>query len=394
MPARKANERTGARTPVPPPSHRLSEAQRHAWLRLIRAENVGPVTFRELINHFGGAEEALDALPELSRRGGRGKPIRVPSRRDIEAELARADAAGAHLVAIGEPGYPRALASVDAPPPLLYVKGRSDLLARPMVAIVGARSGSAAGQKMARLLATDLGRGGFVVASGLARGIDGAVHRAALERGTAAVVAGGIDVVYPPEHAELQQAIGRDGCLVSERPPGLEPRGQDFPRRNRIIAGMSLGVIVVEAAQRSGSLITARMAAEIGREVLAVPGHPLDPRAEGTNRLLKQGATLVTCADDVIDCLRPQLEMPLASPPSALLAERDAEPGPEPTEIGTERERVLAALGPTPVDINEIARASGVGIRNVQIVLLELDLAGRLERHTGHTVSLVTAGGD
>lgn len=274
---------------------RLSRRQRLAWLRLIRSENVGPATFRALVNQFGGALAAIEALPALSRRGGRAHDIRLCSEAEAEAELEAAERLGASLVAIGEPGYPPALAEVDAPPPLLFVKGRIELAGFPIVAMVGARNGSAVGQKFTRQLATDLGLEGFVVASGLARGIDTAAHVASLERGTIAVLAGGIDIVYPPENEDLQRAIGEKGLLLSERSPGFAPRGKDFPRRNRLISGISLGVVVVEAAERSGSLITARLAGEQGREVFAVPGSPLDPRSAGTNNLLKQGAGLVTC---------------------------------------------------------------------------------------------------
>ena len=286
----KRSDRASPANPAP----RLSRAQRLAWLRLIRSENVGPATFRALVNEFGGAEAAIAALPMLSRRGGRAHAILLCTEDEAEAELERAESLGASLVAVGEPGYPPALAHVDAPPPLLYIKGRADLADFPILAIVGARNGSAAGQKFTRQLASELGLEGFVIASGLARGIDTAAHRTALEHGTIAVLAGGIDVVYPPENEDLQHAIGERGLLISERAPGFSPRGQDFPRRNRLISGISLGVVVVEAAERSGSLITGRLAGEQGREVFAVPGSPLDPRSAGTNNLLKQGAGLVT----------------------------------------------------------------------------------------------------
>jgi len=290
----------------------LSDRQRLSWLRLIRSENVGPATFRALVNQFGGAEAALHALPALSRRGGR-PSIRVftEAEAEAEAELAAAARAGARLVFMGEKGYPPALSHVDAPPPLLYAKGRLELADGPIVAMVGARNGSAIGQKLTRQLATELGLEGFVIASGLARGIGTAAHLASLERGSIAVLAGGIDVVYPPENADLQRAIGEQGLLLSERGPGFAPRGKDFPRRNRLISGISLGVVVVEAAERSGSLITARFAGEQGREVFAVPGSPLDPRSAGTNNLLKQGACLVTSARDIVEALAPILGRPV-----------------------------------------------------------------------------------
>jgi DNA processing protein len=311
----------------------LNHRQRLAWLRLIRSENVGPATFRALVNEFGGAEAAVDALPVLSRRGGRIHDMRLCSEEEAEAELMVAESLGASLVAIGEPGYPPALAQVDAPPPLLYAKGRLDLADIPIVAIVGARNGSAVGQKFTRALATDLGHEGFVIASGLARGIDTAAHLAALERGTIAVLAGGIDNDYPPENEELHRSISEQGLLISERSPGFSPRAKDFPRRNRLISGISLGVVVVEAAERSGSLITARLAGEQGREVFAVPGSPLDPRSAGTNNLLKQGACLITSARDIIEALAPILGRPSQPPPPSSLPPptRNARRSPSPT---------------------------------------------------------------
>jgi len=370
------------------PSPRLNRRQRLAWLRLIRSENVGPATFRALVNEFGGAEAAISALPLLSRRGGR-SDIRLCTETEAEAELQLAERLGASLVAIGEPGYPPALAQVDSPPPLVYVKGRLDLADIPIVAIVGARNGSAVGQKFTRQLATELALEGFVIASGLARGIDTAAHLAALEHGTIAVLAGGIDIVYPPENEELQRAIGERGLLITERSPGFSPRGKDFPRRNRLISGIALGVVVVEAAERSGSLITARLAGEQGREVFAVPGSPLDPRSAGTNNLLKQGACLVTSARDIIETLAPILGRPPIPPPIELAAvDEHGTPAPLPDIHQSERELVVSALGPSPVDIDELIRATGVATRKVHIVLLELDLAGRLQRHGQQLVSL------
>jgi DNA processing protein len=382
-------------TPAPLPQAPLDATQRLACLRLIRSDNVGPVTFRALINHFGGAEAALAALPELSRRGGRAR-IRICPRDEAEAELAAAEAIGAQPLFTIEPGYPPALAAIEAPPPLLYVKGNAGHLVRPMVAIVGARNGSAAGQKLARHFSARLGAAGFVIASGLARGIDGAAHEAALERGTVAVLAGGVDNVYPPEHADLQRAIAEKGCLISENPPGFVPRAQDFPRRNRIISGIALGVLIVEAARRSGTLITARMAAEQGREVFAVPGHPLDPRAEGTNRLLKTGATMVTEPEDILEALAPMLREPPQTSPTSVAEEAPVGPTPsrepETHKGGTDdRNRLLAVLGPAPIDIDELARATSLSARAIQIALIELALAGRIERHGHQLVSLAPA---
>jgi DNA processing protein len=352
------------------------------------------VTFRALINHFGGAERALEALPTLSHRGGR-RDIRICPRADAEAELNAAKRIGATPLFTIEPGYPPSLAALDAPPPMIYAKGNLDHLRRPMVAIVGARNGSAAGHKLARLFATRIADAGFVIASGLARGIDAAAHEASLARGTVAVLAGGIDNVYPPENADLHRRIGETGCLISEQPPGFVPRAQDFPRRNRIISGVALAVLIVEAARRSGTLITARMAAEQGREVFAVPGHPLDPRAEGTNGLLKSGATLATEPEDILSVLAPMLGQDSVAGPCAGDGVAGArvqeamvpETGPE------DHRRLLAMLGPAPVDVDELARATGLGAQTIQVALIELALAGRIERHGSQLVSLAGAAG-
>lgn len=388
MPKREARPDPSLFMAAPLPVAELGDAERLACLRLIRSENVGPVTFRALINQFGGAQAALTAVPELSRRGGHKRSIRICSAADAEAELAHARKAGAEALFTIEPGYPAPLAALEAPPPLLYVKGRKELLSRPIVAIVGSRQCSAAGAKLARHFAGELARNGYVVASGLARGIDSVAHEAALERGTAAVLAGGIDVVYPPEHKALHDAIAGQGCLVTEMPLGFVPRAKDFPRRNRIISGISLGVLIIEAARRSGTLVTARFAAEQGREVFAVPGHPLDPRAEGTNKLLKSGATLVTEPDDLLAALSPQTHRGHLrdEPPEPVAPEEVAAPAPLSER---DRNRVLAALGPAPVDIDTLVRGTGLTSRCVQVALIELALAGRIARHGNGLVSLL-----
>ncbi|HKF07323.1 MAG TPA: DNA-processing protein DprA [Xanthobacteraceae bacterium] len=362
---------------------RLSDEQRLDWLRLIRSDNVGPRTFRALNNHYGGARAALSAVPDLARRGGATGPAR-PSREDAAREFKAAKTLGVSFVALGEPDYPRRLQMIDDAPPLLAVRGNAAALNLPAVAVVGARNASAAGVRFAERLARDLGEAGFAVVSGLARGIDAAAHRASLASGTIAVLAGGHDRLYPPEHAELAGAILAQGALVSEMPFGREPRARDFPRRNRLISGICAGVVVVEAARRSGSLITARFALEQGREVFAVPGSPLDPRAEGSNDLIKQGATLVTEAADVLADLRPIIGTPIE------LRAEEPEAPPPPAELGAaERARIVELLGPTPVPIDDLVRLSGSSPAAVRVVLLELELAGRLERHGGALVSLL-----
>jgi DNA processing protein len=373
--------------PIEPGGVALTDAQRLAWLRLIRSENVGPATFRSLINHFGSAQAALDALPNLSQRGGAARAIRIASQAEAEDEMAATIRLGATFVGMGEPHYPPWLKHGDAPPPLIAVRGESQHLTSPAVAIVGARNASVAGRKMAAMLAHGLGQAELVVVSGLARGIDSAAHEAALTSGTIAVFAGGVDVIYPSENDSLfQRILDANGCAISEMRLGWEPRARDFPRRNRIIAGVSLATIVVEAAERSGSLITARFALEQNREVLAVPGSPLDPRAAGSNGLIKQGARMVTEVADVIEAIKPMLAHPPETTPAALSAPASHEPVGEPED--SDRQKVLEALGPTPVEVDEIIRFTGLSARVVTVVLLELDLAGRIERHTGQRVSL------
>ncbi len=365
---------------------RLTDEQRIDWLRLIRSERVGPRTFIALINHFGGAAAALEALPDLARRGGAERPGRICSREEACREMVSAQRMGLSLVALGEPDYPLRLRAIDDAPPLLAVRGHKPVLRRPMIAMVGSRNASAAGTKFAERLANELGGAGLVVVSGLARGIDAAAHRATLRSGTVAVLAGGHDRIYPAEHSGLLDSIIAEGAAISEMPLGWEPRARDFPRRNRLVSGLSLGVVVIEAAKRSGSLITARMALEQGREVFAVPGSPLDPRADGTNGLLKQGATLVTEASDVLSVLEPILgrgpDLSTQEPESGLAGSYD-EPDP------SVRARIVALLGPTPVTIDDLVRLSGSSPAIVRTVLLELDIAGRLVRQAGGLVSLV-----
>ena len=363
----------------------LADEERLNWLRLIRSENVGPALFDQLLERFGSARAALAALPELSRKGGLKRPFRICGAADAEAELARASALGAHFVGKGEPGYPSLLRHVDGAPPLICIKGKAELAQREAIAIVGSRNASANGRRLARIFASELAAAGYAIVSGLARGIDTAAHEAALSRGTVAVIANGIDIVYPPENAGLQNAIAADGLLISEMPPGAEPRENSFPRRNRIISGMSRAVIIVEAALRSGSLITARLANEQGREVFAVPGSPMDARAEGANRLIADGAHLLTRSQEVLDVLLPMRDRhpePIADrlPPTVPVA----------TEVETpSRQAILGLLGPAPTDIDDLIRESGVPAQMVLGVLLELELAGKLVRHGRQLVSLI-----
>jgi DNA processing protein len=349
----------------------------------------GPRTFYSLVGHFGSARAALVRLPELARRGGATRSGRICSADEAQAELTAGRKHGIDWLAPGEHGYPARLATLDDAPPLLAVRGDAATLMRPMIAIVGSRNASGAGLKFAGSIAHELGDAGFVVISGLARGIDQAAHRASIASGTVAVLAGGHDCIYPAEHADLLGAIlDQKGAAISEMPLGHEPRARDFPRRNRLISGASLGVVVVEAAQRSGSLITARMAAEQGREVFAVPGSPLDPRAAGTNDLIKQGATLVTTVADIIDAVQPILERPVMFP----AGETDSEPfesDPKSDPEAHDRAQITGLLGPVPVTIDDLVRMSGAPPAIVRTILLELELAGKLERHGGGLVSLI-----
>ena len=367
----------------------LTDRQRIAWLRLIRSDNVGPATFRDLINHFGSAENALAMLPELSSRGGASRTIRIASVEDAERELEAARRHGARFVGIGEPDYPPALRQIDGAPPLLATMGRSSVALSPSVGIVGSRNASISGAKFAAMIARDVGRVGYSVTSGLARGIDTAAHRASLDTGTIAVLAGGLDQPYPPENVPLlKEIVAGEGLAVSEMPFGWEPRARDFPRRNRLIAGISHGVVVVEAAQRSGSLITARMAGDFGRLVFAVPGSPLDPRCHGTNALLKEGAIVTTSSEDVLEALAPLAGVDGGG--TAVIEETGDEV--DPTALlppdDSDRATIISSLGPTPVEIDDIIRHTGLSPSAVYLVLLEVDLAGRLHRHAGGLVSL------
>jgi len=352
-------------------------------LRLIRTPGIGPIAYRQLLLRFGSAAAALAAIPDLAGRGG-GRSPAIFRKDAAEREVEAVEKAGARYLVVGQGLYPRALAELENAPPLVTVKGNLALLERPVVAIVGARNASAAACRFARGLAHDLGQEGVTVVSGLARGIDSAAHDGSLESGTVAVIAGGIDVYYPPENQPRQDDIAARGLLVAEMPPGTEPRARHFPYRNRIIAGLAQGTVVVEAAPQSGSLITARLATEAGREVMAVPGSPLDPRAQGCNQLIRDGATLVQAAADVLESLRPidgrvaSTALPFGH--AVTVVPMDADP-----DI---RARIEELLGPSPVPVDELIRLSGADTGAIQLILLELDLAGRLDRHAGNKVSL------
>ena len=404
----------------------FSEARRFAWLRLWRSENIGPRTFQTLLKRFGSAEAALEALPDLLRNSNPGRAIRIASVADIEQELETAKGLGARFLCRDEVGYPPLLREIDSAPAVIAVRGQAGVLARPAIAIVGSRNASAAGLAFAERLARGLAQAGYVIVSGFARGIDSRAHRASLATGTIAVLAGGHDRLYPADQGPFMEKILDDGLALSEMPFGWEARGRDFPRRNRLVSGLALGVVVVEAARRSGSLITARFAADQGREVFAVPGSPLDPRAEGTNDLIRDGATFCAEVDDILRALAdrvpgrgdlfsevdkpdqaplwdeldlfgpPERQRLLTRPASDLFAQQAGE---APGRLAEEQrapdaplDRVIEGLGPAPVSIDELARAVDLPIRAVRSALLELEIAGRIERHGGGLVSLLMVG--
>ncbi len=360
----------------------LTGGERADWLRLARTRGIGPITFFHLLERYDHSAAAVLAdLPNLAKKAGSKADIKAPPSSDIERELEAAAKLGAAHLAACEPEYSACLAAIDTPPPVIAVRGNRQLLNRPSIALVGARDASAVGRRMARDLARDLGQAGYTIVSGMARGIDGEAHTASMETGTVAAIAGGIDQVYPPEHDRLYDLIAQRGCLVSESPLGYVAQARDFPKRNRVISGLSLATVIVEAAERSGSLITARMALEQGREVMAVPGSPLDPRARGANRLIKQGAALIESADDVLNAMQgispPSFDEPFADrfdagdatvPPALLRAVREA-------------------LSPTPTHINEIVRAVDAPHRLVLAALAELELSGVASTHVGGTAS-------
>lgn len=365
----------------------LAREEAFARIRLLRSPNVGPVSYAHLLHRFGTAHAALAALPELVGRGG--KPYRPAPSDLIEREIDAVRKLGARYLFHDMPGYPHALAQIENPPPILTVKGDGALLERPSVAIVGARNASAGAVKLARQFGSALAEAGYAVVSGLARGIDSAAHAGALAGmdrggGTIGVIASGIDIAYPPENAQLQEDVATRGLLIAEMPPGTQPLARHFPWRNRIIAGLGTGTVVVEAAPKSGSLITARLAGEAGREVMAIPGSPLDSRSQGCNQLIREGAVLVQSADDVIELLAGFNGTPHSTFRDGESV-RFAHAAPEEEVPSTE---IAALLSLAPVAVDEIVRQSGAGAGAVQMALIELELAGLLVRHAGGRISL------
>lgn len=371
------------------PMRPLDERERLDWLQLIRTPNIGPITFHQLIAKYGVADAALAALPDLARGGARKASSKPADRGRLEQELHHAERCGARLIASCEPDYPAMLAETPGAPPLIYVCGHTALFEKPAVAIIGARNASGAGRKFASTIAAELGQAGFIIVSGLARGIDGAAHQASLETGTIAVVAGGVDVIYPPEHAELTTQIAKDGAVISECPMGYQPTAKDFPRRNRLISGLARGVVVVEAAARSGTMITVRYALEQGREVFAAPGSPLDPRSAGANRLIRDGATLIQSADDILEALNAQIRRPTREPRGFLDPTLDRQPSEHGSaDITGLRERLLEILSFTPLHRDEILREVDAPAGPVADALLDLVLSDDAVEHEGGRFSL------
>lgn len=353
-----------------------------SWLQLARCENVGPITFHHLMERYGTPEEALKALPELATQGGLKRSLRLVSRAEIEKELASLAAFGAQLITFNSPLYPPLLRHIDSAPPLLTAKGKLNLLQEPTFAIVGARNASAMGKKMAHNFAEKLGKEGWVIASGLARGIDGAAHQGSLKTGTIAVLAGGIDQIYPPENASLYHQIAEEGLLVAESPFGVQPQSILFPRRNRIISGLSRALLIVEAALKSASLITARNALEQGREVFAIPGHPLDPRARGCNHLIKNGAILIETVEDILGEISPNTPLEFKESISQIKSTSS------PNSLQKSRQIVNENLSVVPISIDELIRECQLSPSDLWIVLLEMEIAGRIERLPGGKVAL------
>ncbi len=370
-------------------------AEKLHWLQLARTENVGPITFYNFIDYYGSAAKALEAIPGLAARGGRKKPLVIPPMDAVTREYEQLRKKGGDIITAADPDYPLPLGAIEDAPPVLSILGRRDLLARPSLAIVGARNASLNGRKLAEKLAEELGQAGHVITSGLARGIDTAAHEGALPTGTIAVVAGGIDIIYPKENTALYSHISENGLIIAENPLGTAPRAQDFPRRNRIVSGLSSGVVVVEATERSGSLITARLAAEQGRDVYAVPGHPLDPRAGGPNKLIRDGAALIRNADDILEGLNafsgappaPDRQMRLLDSGSAPFHPEQADS----RDLDEVRGMLMDHLSPAPCMIDDLIRQTGIPASLAHTALMELELAGRIQRLPGNRAMSLAA---
>lgn len=358
-------------------------------LRLLRSPGIGPITFFSLLRRFGKAANALDALPELAARGGRKNPLIAASREIAEAEIEATTRFGAKLVLFGASDYPALLLNIPDAPPILAISGNAQLWQnRDAIAIVGARNASAHGCQFAGNLARDLGSKGFAVVSGLARGIDAYAHKGALTSGTIGVIAGGIDTIYPPENTKLYEQMRETGAIISEQPFGQLPFAGSFPGRNRIIAGMTLGTVVVEAAPRSGSLITARFASDYGREVFAVPGSPIDPRAKGCNQLLREGATMVETSDDIVQALSPFRKIPQVEEAPASYTQAQKTLAPDDRNMQELRVQLVDKLSANAVSVDELIEQCETSAQGVLTILLELELAGKLRRSAGNKVSL------
>lgn len=371
-------------------SETLSKLEKIARLRLIRTENVGPVTFRQLIARYKSAERAIEVLPELAKRGGRKKPLVVCSMDKINKELEELDKLGGSLVVLGDATYPIPLSATEDAPPVMMALGHTHLLDKSCFAIVGARNASAVGLKVATSFSKNLGEAGYIISSGMARGIDGAAHSGAMATGTIAVLAGGADIIYPRENKEIYQQIIETGLVLSEMPFGTQPQARHFPRRNRIISGLALGVLIVEATHRSGTLITARLASEQGREVFAIPGSPLDPRSKGPNSLIKQGAQLTESVDDILEVLAMMDERSISEPQYDLFHTpfiEEAEDKIQNDDLDKAYSAIKEKLSHTAIAIDDLIRLTELNTSVVQTVLLELELAGEITRHAGNRVS-------
>lgn len=369
-----------------------TDEERLARLRLIRSETIGPVTFYKLLGRFGSATKALEALPDMASKGGRKKPLRITTGQEAQNELKMLSSIGGKMIVYGDENYPEWLANIEDAPPVLNMMGNESLLTRSCMAIVGARNASANARRFTQKIANELGAAGQIVVSGLARGIDTAAHEASLETGTIAVMAGGLDQIYPTENTDLYHAIKDKGCIVTEMPVGTKPTAHHFPRRNRIVSGLSKGTVVVEASMKSGSLITARLAGEQGREVFAVPGFPGDPRGAGPNYLIQNGAQLVSRTEDILSEIASIDSRVIKNQPAFEGIHEDAlDFEHEDNESESVQNTIIETLSNTPSDIDEIVRISGISTNHLQTTLLELEIAGQIQRHPGNRVSKITS---